>query len=59
MRHSFSLQLPSSFLIFQVKDGKKESVSFDFTVHNFLLSSLIAFSFTVSQLDVQEEACGR
>lgn len=59
MRHSFSLQLPSSLLIFQVKDGKKESVSFDFTVHNFLLSSLIAFSFTVSQLDVQEEACGR
>lgn len=56
MRHSFSLQLPSSFLIFQGKDEKKESVSFDFTVYNFLFSSLIAFSFTVSQLDVQGEA---
>lgn len=56
MRHSFSLQLTSSFLIFQVKDRKKESMSFDFAVHNLPLSSLIAFSFTVSQLDVQGEA---
>lgn len=31
-------------------------MSFDFTVHNLPLSSLIEFSFSVSQLDVQGEA---
>lgn len=54
--NSFSLQLTSNFLIFWMKDGKKELVSFDFTLHNLPLSSLIEFSFSVSQLAVRGEA---
>lgn len=33
-----------------MKDGKEESVLFDFMVHNLPLSSLMEFSFSVSQL---------